>query len=334
MAAALSAVNADLHLVLLSATARRVVLQDAVAWFLGALLALVAGFAIRRIGEEPRWKAAFAVMMLLLPAARLVIRPTTAAELLQVAAEPIGRPSRPLLVVGIEGLDVPLLLTYAGGGRTPALDRFTRGGTWGTIEPYQPFLRQSYWTTLATGTYPGAHGVKAHWGWQLPWLVDQPLRLLPWTPQGSRLILPWSLARRVAPPPATVPALWQRLRASGVDTRVIGWPGFWPAGSDVIAVVPGQAPVAEIDPGLRSALETALEPFPDDSPGVHRAVDRDMSALGRALASLDDGVDALWIELDALAETRRRLEPLKPSHTGEREVVELMVELQSRPQYE
>lgn len=326
VAAILGAINADLHLHLLSATARRVLIQDSVAWFLGAVLALVAGAIIRRMGGGRLFKVGFAVVMLLLPAGRFVVRPTTPGQPLEMAAQPIGRPNRPLLVIGIEGLDVPVLLTYAGAGRTPALERFTNDGAWGTVEPYEPYLRQSYWITVATGTYPGTHGVKAHWGWELPWLVDQPLRLMPWTPEGSRLILPWSLARRVTPPPATVPALWQRLRVSDVATETIGWPGIWDSPSQVVDVDPGATPV-DLDPSLREALETALEPFENENPTVWRAIDRDLATMHLALEALDAGVDNLWIHLEGLAETRKLLEPLKPRHTGGREVVELVVEL-------
>ena len=180
LAAVLAAVNADLYLHLLSDTTRRVVLQDAVAWSLGAVLVLLVGWVIRRADGGLRWKVALAVVMLLLPAGRLLVRPTTSVHPLAVAAEPIGAPSRPLLVIGVEGLDQPVLMTYAGGGRTRGLDRLMNDGAWGTAEPYEPFLRQSYWTTIATGTFPGAHGVKAHWGWKLPWLVGS-LRLMPWT---------------------------------------------------------------------------------------------------------------------------------------------------------
>jgi len=325
LVAVLGWVNADLHLHLLSATARRVVLQDAVAWFLGALLALVIGVTIRRSEGGSRWKIAFAVMMMFLPAGRLAVRPTTSAQPLAVVAEPIGSPNRPLLVIGVDGLDVPVLLTYSGGGRTPALERLMNGGAWGTIKPYEPFLRQSYWTSVATGTYPGTHGVKAHWGWDLPWL-EEALRLMPWTPQGSRLILPWSLARRVTPPPATVPALWERMRMSGVDTEVIGWPGFWVADSGVTTVASG-SPTVDLEEDLRSALELALEDFTVAGPRVWQTIDRDEGQMNQAMQALGSGTTNLWIHLRALAETRQLLEPLKPSHTGEREVVELLMEL-------
>jgi len=323
--AVLGWVNADLHLYLLSATARRVVLQDAVAWFLGAILALVVGATIRRTDAGAPWKIAFAVTMILLPAARMTVQPTTSAQPLAIVAEPIGSPSRPLLVIGVEGLDGPVLLTYSSGGRTPALGRFMNDGVWGTTQPYEPFLRQSYWTSIATGTWPGTHGVKAHWGWDLPWLAES-LRLMPWTPQGSRLILPWWLARRVIPPPASVPALWERLRVSGVSTEVIGWPGFWPTHSGVTDIDPVTEPV-ELEIGLKAALETALGAFSDKGSKVWQAIDRDQARVDRAVRFLGSGTADLWIHLGALAETRKLLEPLKPSDTGEREVMELLVEL-------
>jgi hypothetical protein len=318
-------VNADLHLHLLSDTARRVVLQDAVAWFLGAVLALVVGSAIRRTKAGTAWKTAFAVMMILLPAGRLAVIPTTSAQPLALVAEPIGAPTRPLLMIGVEGLDVPVLLTHSGGGRTPALGRLMNQGCWGTTRPYEPFLRQSYWTSIATGTFPGAHGVKAHWGWDLPWL-EGTLRLMPWTPQGSRLILPWYLARRVTPPPASVPAMWERMRISGVATEVIGWPGFWEPRSGVSDVDFGPRPIG-LDNGLNAALETALDEFPAESRDVWSAINRDQARMDRAVRALASGASSLWVHLGALAETRRLLEPLKPRHTGEREVVELLMEL-------
>lgn len=321
----LGAVNADLYLHLLSATARRVVQQDAVAWFLGALLALVVGGVVRRRDGGTVWKAAFAVMMILLPAGRLMVRPTTAAQPLAVQAEPIGSPTRPLVVIGVEGLDVPVLLTHSGGGRTPALERFMAAGAWGSIEPYEPFLRQSFWTTVATGVEPGAHGVKAHRGWKPPWL-DETLRLMPWTPQGSRLILPWGLPKQVEPPPATVPTLWERMRISGVETTVVAWPGFWPATSGVISDVEDSAPVG-LEEGLRSALEVALGAFEHRAPDVWEAIRQDQLRLGEAVASLTAGEPNVWVHLGALSETRQLLEPLKPRHTGEREVVELVMEL-------
>jgi hypothetical protein len=325
LAAILAAVNADLYVDLLSATARRVVEQDAVAWFLGALLAWLIGAVVRRTDGRAGWKLGFAVLMLLLPAGRLMVIPTTAAQPLAVVAEPIGSPTRPLVVIGVEGLDIPVLLTYSGGGRTPALERLMRDGAWGTVAPYEPFLRQSYWTTIATGAYPGAHGVKSHRGWRVPWFVG-PLRLMPWTPHGSRLILPWGLPQQVEPPPATVPALWERIRLSNVQTEVVAWPGFWTARSGVVEP-DADAPPLVLDDDLRRALEVALAAFERRSTRVWTAIHRDQRQLGQVVTALTGGAGNVWVHLESLAEARRVLEPLKPRHTGEREVIELSVEL-------
>ncbi|MGD8440150.1 MAG: alkaline phosphatase family protein [Holophagae bacterium] len=322
-AGVLAVANADIHRDLLSTTARRVLLQDAVAWLLGVVLALLVGALVRRRASVGWWRVTFAVLMLLVPAARLVIRPTTSAAPLAVPIEAVGTPNRPLVVVGVEGLDIPALLTYAGGGHAPVLTRVMKTGAWGSVAPYRPYLRQSYWTTLATGTNPGSHGVKAHWGWRLPWL-DGTLRLLPWTPQGSRLILPWWLGRRVTPPESTVPALWQRLRVSGVATEVVGWPGFWH--SEVDRTSRTAAPVVA-DEGLWSALEAALAAFPEAKDEIWQSIGQDRAGLRTAVDGLRSGVEVLWIRLGALATTRELLEPLKPRHTGEREVVELVMEM-------
>jgi hypothetical protein len=130
----------------------------------------------------------------------------------------------------------------------------------------------------------------------------------------------------VEPPPATVPALWHRLRLSGVETRVVGWPGFWPESSGVVEPDPDSAPLG-FEEDLRQALEVALAAFHRRETRVWAAIGRDQLRLGEAVTALTSGTDNVWVQLESLAEARRALEPLKPSHTGEREVIELVVEL-------
>jgi hypothetical protein len=116
------------------------------------------------------------------------------------------------------------------------------------------------------------------------------------------------------------------MRVSGVTTEIIGWPGFWEARSGVTDVDFGSTTFG-LDDGLRSALETALDGFPAESGDVWSAINRDQAGVNRAVQTLGSGTASLWIHLRALAETRQLLEPLKPRHTGEREVVELLMEL-------
>ena len=55
--------------------------------------ALVVGAAIRRTGAGTPWKIAFAVMMVVLPAGRLMVRPTTSAVHGQSASPRISPPN-------------------------------------------------------------------------------------------------------------------------------------------------------------------------------------------------------------------------------------------------
>lgn len=326
VAAVMCRVNSDLHAEFLSPSGHRYLDQDAVAWGAAAVLALVAGAMIDRAGSSNRARIVFAIFMLMLPIVRLVWQPTPPLASLAVAARPLGEPDRPLIVVGLEGLDSKVLLTHVEPGRHSTLSRLINAGAWGPIKPHRPHLRMSLWTTVATGTYPGRHGLKSHWGWRLPWIPDQPLRLLPWTPQGSRLILPWGVAERVIPPPSSVPPLWERLRASDVTSEVFGWPGIWTPGARVNDSPPGPRPV-RLEPAIAASLGRALEDFDERGDQVWEAVQRDQQIVDASVAALASGIDDLWIHLGALAETRRELEPVKRMHTREREVLDLILEL-------
>ncbi|MDX2437724.1 MAG: alkaline phosphatase family protein [Acidobacteriota bacterium] len=322
----LSAVNARFHVHLLQGSAHRVLVQDAVAWALAAILALTGGWLVRRAGSGQNLRIVLSVIVLMLPVLRVVGVPTPPRQYLEVAAKPLGTPTRPLLVIGLEGLDSKFLLTDAIGSNLPTLARLREDGSWARIEPHRPYLRWALWTSVATGTYPGQHGVKAHWGWDLPIVFPKTLRLLPWTPEGSRVILPWGLAERVPPPPTTVAPLWARLEASDVSTDVFGWPGSW--GDD-----PSLRPTPLFDrggllePSMNASLEAALAPFPERRLQIWEAIVRDQTRIDEAREGLAAGVEDVWIHLETLALVRRFHEPLRRRHTRERRLMELVMEL-------
>jgi hypothetical protein len=326
IAAVMSWINADLHREYLTATGHRILRQDVAVWSGGVLLALAGGAAVRRFGTTLGLRVAFAGVMLALPTMRLVWQPIPQNVPEEIVARPLGSQERPLLVVGIEGFDSKVLLVHAAGDRYRNLDLLQESGAWGPLTPHQPYLRQSLWTTLTTGTYPGRHGVKSSRAWRLPWLENEPLRLLPWTPQGSRLILPWGVADQVVPPPSSVPPLWERLRASGVSTEVFGWPGFWGPQVTVVDVVPRSAAV-DPDGAVQGLLEEGLEPFDDQREEIVRAVERDELRIEAAVRALSAGTRDVWVFLEGLSIVRRELEPLKPLHTGERELMERVIEV-------
>ena len=326
VSAVLTAVNARLHALLLSGPAHRVLVQDAVAWVIAGTLAIAAGIAVRRYSERQRWKTLFSVVIVALPVIRVMTTPTPTREYLEVAPRPIGVANRQLLVIGLEGLDSKVLLADAASASYPNLALFREAGARTPVSPHRPFLRWALWTSAATGTYPGRHGVKAHRGWDLPLVFTETLRLLPWTPEGSRMILPWGLSKQVPPPPATVAPLWSRLDASGVSTRVLGWPGSW--GDDpAVLVLQGDEFGTTLETAMRASLEAALEPLPDRRSQIWSAILRDQSRVEAAVGFLESGVGNIWVHLEALSLARRYHEPLRPAHTRKRLFLELMMEL-------
>ena len=325
VASIMSKANADLHEHLLSPSAQLVMRQDAVAWGIGALVALLGGAAVRRRGATPRLRYGFALLLMVLPLVRFLMVSTPPDFPLDVATRAIGEPERRLVVVGVEGLDSGLFLGSADDPRYPTLAELRRNGSWGPLRPHRPYLRRAAWTSVATGCYPDRHGVKSRWGWLLPWLPGEPLRLLPWTPQGSRLILPWGIADRVTPPAASVPPIWERVRASGVATEAVAWPGVW--GPHVTLGEPRAAAMASVDPDVRSSLQWALEPFPERGEVVRDAIVLDAGVVAQAVDSLESGSNHVWLTLTGLAAARRQLEPTISGHTREREVLAVALQV-------
>ncbi len=326
VAAVLSRVNAHLHSRLLEETVRRVLAQDAVAWIVAALLALGGGALVRYLGGGRRLRVAFSCVMLTLPMVRVLWSSTPPRQPLDVAARPLGEAARPLLVIGVEGLDAKVLLVDAATGSYPTIARFREESSWGPLVPHRPYLRWALWTSAATGTYPRLHGVKAHWGWNLPLVFPETLRLLPWTPEGSRMILPWGMAERVPPPPATVAPLWERLQASGMSTVVLGWPGAWADGGGG-REDPDSRRSAALEATLGASLEAALEPFPERRSQIWGGIVRDQVRVNAGREALEAGAENVWIHLETLSLVRRFHEPLRPGHTRERLLLELVMEL-------
>jgi hypothetical protein len=290
------------------------------------MLALGGGVVVRRFGAGRRLRFAFLLVVLALPIARILWATTPPRFPLEVGAHPLGEPRRPLLVIGVEGLDTKVLMVDTAIGSYRTIERLRHESSWGPLTPHRPHLRWALWTSAATGTFPGRHGVKAHWGWDLPLVFPETLRLLPWTPEGSRMILPWGLAKRIPPPPATIAPLWERLMASDMTTEVFGWPGAW-ADDSIRRMDPEEGRSAGLEESMGASLEAALEPFPDRRSEIWGAIVRDQKRVDAAVIALGAGTDDVWIHLETLSLARRFHEPLRPRHTRERRFIELVFEL-------
>jgi len=327
LAAGLSWTNAEIHPEFLSGGGRRQLQQDAVMWLGAALMTLVVSRLWRRFGRR-RWVAGVALsLVILLPIGRLVGEPTAFFSSLEVKAKPLGRSGRPLLVCGIEGMDATMLLTHGGGRNHPHFDYLMESGAWGPMSPFQPFLDQAHWTTLATGTLPRTHGVMFRWGWRYPAAFEGTLRLLPWTPEGSRLFLAWDRGQPVEPPPSSVPPLWQRMAFSQTPTTVLDWPGIWDEGAGVRRVRPAPEPWAS-GQSLEASLGAILVGnFPGVASEILGSLHRDEARVEQARLALEAGRENVWLNLRTMAVGRHLLEPHRTSDTGRREALVLVLEL-------
>ncbi len=326
VAAVTCRVNADLHPEFLSGTGHRTLGQDAVAWLISGLIVLGVGVWVRRRGCARTGVAVFATLVIVLPVVRFITQPTPSGITRPVAARSLGRSDRPLLVLGLEGLDPSVLGQVAGNRRYPALDGLLQRGSWGAVDAYRPYLRLSLWTSLAVGALPSQHGLRSRSRWVVAAAGDLSLQLLPWTPFGSGWVVPLGLTRRRAPQPSALPPLWDLLRASGVPTRVLGWPGLWREGSvEHRSAWPSAA--TTLDPLSVSSLQAALAPFPDVRDEILRELDADIGRLLDVRSALASGTRCAWAHLGTVAEMRRALEPLSAQDSLQRAAWDLLLEL-------
>ena len=78
---------------------------------------------------------------------------------------------------------------------------------------------------------------------------------------------------------------------------------------------------------MSASLEAALEPFPSRRSEIWGAIVRDQKRVDAAIVALGAGVEDVWIHLETLSLARRFHEPLRPRHTRERRLIELVFEL-------
>ena len=89
-------------------------------------------------------------------------RGVAAATVLALAAcsgHPTERPRGPLVVIGADGLEWPLVQEMRAAGRLPAIDAMAREGTVARLSTLSPAFSPRIWTSIATGLEPEGHGI-------------------------------------------------------------------------------------------------------------------------------------------------------------------------------
>src|SRR5690349_17172907 len=66
---------------------------------------------------------------------------------------------RPLVVIGVDGLEWRLVLDLAKAGRMREITRIVNEGTSARLSTLEPALSPPIWTSMATGVVPERHGI-------------------------------------------------------------------------------------------------------------------------------------------------------------------------------
>ncbi|MCD8019668.1 MAG: alkaline phosphatase family protein [Clostridiales bacterium] len=133
-----------------------------------------------------------------------------------------------LLILGIDGMDQRITTKLLNEGRLPNIKNILDRGTSGkdvSMLGAVPTITPPCWTTLATGAYPGTHGITCYWK-QSPDSLD-------------------AVVYNMDSRNCTAEQLWNVTAEAGLKTLVWHWPGSsWPPSSENINlhVVDGTQP--------------------------------------------------------------------------------------------
>jgi predicted AlkP superfamily phosphohydrolase/phosphomutase len=144
-----------------------------------------------------------------------------------------------LLVLGVDGMDPRISRKFLSEGKMPNLQKFIERGAARedlTLLGAIPTITPPCWTTLATGAYPGTHGITCYWR-QSPESLD-------------------AVVYNMDSRNCTAEQIWNITSEAGLKTMVWHWPGSsWPptSHSENLSVVDGTQPgsvnmgVAQLD---------------------------------------------------------------------------------------
>ncbi len=155
-------------------------------------------------------------------------------------ASPIGR----VIVIGLDGLEPSIVGPLLDAGELPNLARLRGRGGYSTVATTSPAQTPVAWSTFATGTNPGGHGIFDF------------LRRDPKTYRPDIALSRYEPAGAFRPPKAVNlrrgAAVWDLLAARGVDSTILRCPATYPPDS-----TPGRMLSGMGVPDLRGGFGTA-----------------------------------------------------------------------------
>jgi predicted AlkP superfamily phosphohydrolase/phosphomutase/thioredoxin-like negative regulator of GroEL len=190
-----------------------------------------------------------------------VARPVESEDVAARLRRPAGAP-RPVLWLGLDGLDFEILDRLAGEGKMPNWKRLSSEGFTARLKSFAPLISPILWTTAATGVPPDIHRV---------------LDFQEVDPKSGRKVPISGLSR-------AVPAVWNVASAAGRKVGVVGWWATHPAEE-----VNGFFVTDHATPILFEKLPLSGAAFPGNlEPGIAQVVARDGRVTARDLAPYFD----------------------------------------------
>jgi arylsulfatase A-like enzyme len=98
---------------------------------------------------------------------------------------------RPLVVIGVDGLEWKLALDLAAAGRIPEISKLAREGSFVRTSTINPTLSPPIWTSMATGVIPDRHGIE---GFVRPFVRGENDEPLLYTNRERRVKAVWNIA--------------------------------------------------------------------------------------------------------------------------------------------
>ena len=154
-----------------------------------------------------------------------------------------GEPLKKVIVIGLDGLEPTIVERMLDMGQLPNLERLRASGGFSRIATTTPAQTPVAWSTFATGTNPGGHGI-------FDFIRRDPQTYLPdlslnrYESQGAFLPPRAVNLRRGTP-------LWQVLSDAGVGSTILRCPGTYPPDSSCGKMLSGMGV-----PDLRGGLGT------------------------------------------------------------------------------
>src|SRR5215469_18624419 len=121
----------------------------------------------------------------------------------------MASPAKRAILIGMDGASMELVRNMIAWGHMPHLQGLVARGVWGPMLGVFPTLTPPGWTALATGSWPGTHGV-----------LDFNIRAL-----GQRLTeTVWGIDTRLC----RSEYLWNTVERAGRTPILVKWEMSWP----------------------------------------------------------------------------------------------------------